>query len=296
MTVSGKRRLGRGLEALLGPTSVPEAAAAGTLRQIPVKSIQPNPFQPRRTLNQDAIDELANSMATSGLLQPIVLRPLEGDKYQLIAGERRWRAATKLGWEEIGAVIKEVDDRTLLTLALVENIQRDALNAIDEATGYQRLVDDFQMSHSEVAELIGRSRPSVANSLRLLHLPKSVQDLVQVGKLQMGHARALLQLSNPKQIERLAKIVADMGLSVRETESRARGDLPPQQRKPRKPKANAEESAENRRVADALRSYLQTDVAVTINKSGRGRLFIDFYSNDDLTRVLELVLGSPFEG
>ena len=297
MTVSKKRRLGRGLEALLGPTTIQDARNSGTLAQIPVTAIQPNPFQPRRTFDQAAIDELASSMASSGLLQPVVLRPLDAGAYQLIAGERRWRAALQLQWTEIGAVLREVDDRTLLTLALVENLQRDALSAIDEAVGYQRLVEDFQISHAEIANLVGKNRSTVANSLRLLNLPTSVQELVQTGDLQMGHARALLQLSDTQAMERLARLVVKLGLSVRETESRARDPGTARRRgKTERTPERGSSPREAKRVEDTLRQYLKTDVTVTQNTSGRGRLAIDFYSNDDLARVLELVLGAPFDG
>ena len=297
MTVSKKRRLGRGLEALLGPTTVPEARSAGTLKQIPVDAIQPNPFQPRRTFDQVAIDELATSMATSGLLQPVVLRPVDGGEYQLIAGERRWRAALQLEWKEIGAVLRDVDDKTLLTLALVENLQRDALSAIDEANAYKRLVEDYELSQGEIADLVGKKRSTVANSLRLLNLPASVQEMVQRGDLQMGHARALLQISDMEQIERIARMVVRLGLSVRETESRARGSGTSRKKKrTRRTTGTGAMSPEGKRVEEALRTYLQTDVTVTQADSGRGRLSIEFYSNDDLARLLELVLGEPFEG
>ena len=297
MTVSKKRRLGRGLEALLGPTTVPDARSAGELKQVSVTAIQPNPFQPRRTFDQAAIDELASSMASSGLLQPVVLRPFEDGTYQLIAGERRWRAALQLEWTEIGAVLREVDDRTLLTLALVENLQRDALSVIDEAIGYKRLVEDFQISHAEIANLVGKNRSTVANALRLLNLPVSVQDMVQRGEIQMGHARALLQLSDSRALERLARLVAKLGLSVRETESRARASgSPRRQAKSGRATKAARTTAEAKRVEDALREYLKTDVTVSQNASGRGRLEIDFYSNDDLARVLELLLGTAFDG
>ena len=297
MTVPKKRRLGRGLEALLGPTTVPDARSAGELKHVSVTAIQPNPFQPRRTFDQAAIDELASSMASSGLLQPVVLRPHGAGTYQLIAGERRWRAALQLEWTEIGAVLRDVDDRTLLTLALVENLQRDALSAIEEAVGYQRLVKDFQISHAEIANLVGKNRSTVANSLRLLNLPVSVQELVQRGDLQMGHARALLQLSDTRAIERLARLVVNLGLSVRETESRARGPATARRRaQTERATQSTDNSAEAKRVEDALRKYLKTDVTVMQNASGRGHLAIDFYSNDDLARVLELVLGAPFDG
>ena len=297
MTVSKKRRLGRGLEALLGPTTVPEAQSAGTLRQIPVTAIKPNPFQPRRTFSQEAIDELASSMAASGLLQPVVLRPIEAGEYLLIAGERRWRAAVQLEWKEIGAVIREADDRTLLTLALVENLQRDALSAIDEAIGYKRLVDEYELSHGEIADLVGKNRSTVANSLRLLNLPATVQDMVQRGDIQMGHARALLQIADIEEIERIARLVVKLGLSVRDTESRARGSRTAR-RKSRKgrQRESGQLSPETKRVEDALRSYLKTDVSVTQAETGKGRLAIEFYSNEDLARLLELVLGRPFDG
>jgi ParB family chromosome partitioning protein len=297
MTVSKKRRLGRGLEALLGPTTVPEAQNAGTLRQIPVHSIKPNPYQPRQTFSQAAIDELASSMASSGLLQPVVLRKVAVGEYQLIAGERRWRAAMQLEWKEIGAVIRDADDRTLLTLALIENLQRDALSAIDEATGYKRLMEDHELSHAEIAQLVGKNRSTIANALRLLNLPSSVQEMVQRGDLQMGHARALLQIADPKEIERIARTVVKLGLSVREAEARARGTRSAHRKvRPRSAHGTNDLSPETRRVEDALRTYLQTDVSITQSVSGKGRLAIDFYSNDDLARVLELVLGRPFDG
>lgn len=297
MTASKKQRLGRGLEALLGPTTVVEARNAGTLREVSVNAIEPNPFQPRHTFDQAAIDDLANSLRSSGLLQPVVLRPLQAGTYQLIAGERRWRAAMQLGWKTIGAVLRDVDDRTLLTLALVENLQRDQLTAIDEATGYRRLADEFGLPHSEIGRLVGRDRSTVANSLRLLHLPKTVQAMVQSGELQMGHARALLQLPGAAHMERLARQVVAGGLSVRETENRARGSAPSRRRPRSKSKENGSRiSSEAQRVVDALRRYLKTDVAVTEKGNGGGRLAIEFYSNDDLVRLLELVLGERFDG
>ncbi len=290
-----RRRLGRGLEALLGPATASEAQAAGVLRQIPVDAIRPNPYQPRHVLGEHAIEDLANSLRTAGLLQPVVLRPAGDGTYELIAGERRWRAARELQWRNIGAVVREVDDRTLLTLALVENLQRDALSPIDEANGYRRLVEDFDASQGDVAELVGRDRSTVANALRLLKLPQSVQHLVHRGELTTGHARALLQLREPREIEQLARLVVSAGLSVRETEARGRRARTPQ-RRPRTRKRGREVSAEVRRLEDTLRRYLKTDVFITDRGNGSGRLAIHFYSNDDLTRLLELILGVPFDG
>lgn len=292
---TARRRLGRGLEALLGPTTTTaEAQAEGTLRQIPIRDIRPNPYQPRRDFDQEALAELAASLESVGLLQPVVVRPSNGG-FELIAGERRLRAAERLGWSEIGAVVRDVDDRTLLTLALIENLQRDALSPIDEALAYQRLVEEFAVSHAEVATLVGRSRPTVANALRLLRLPEEVQDLIHRGALSTGHARALLQLTEPSAIPALARRAVDDELSVRELEALARGDRAPA-RRPRAGKARARRpDVETRRVEDALRRHLKTDVFLARRGKG-GRITINFYSNDDLARVLELILGRPFDG
>jgi ParB family chromosome partitioning protein len=290
-----RRRLGRGLEALLGPTTTAEAAAQGSLVQLPVAQIRPNPYQPRRAIDPDALAELAGSLQSAGLLQPIVVRRAAPGGYELIAGERRLRAAEHLGWSEIGAVVRDVDDRTLLTLALVENLQRDALSPIDEARGYQRLVEEFGVSHAEVAALVGRSRPVVANALRLLKLPDDVQDLLHHGELSTGHARALLQLATPSKIAALAQRAVAEGLSVRELEALGRGERAPE-RRPRAGRGRARKpDAEVRRVEDALRRHLKTDVFVVRRGKG-GRMTVNFYSNDDLARLLELILGQPFDG
>jgi len=290
-----RRRLGRGLEALLGPSSVAEAQAQGALVQLPVARIRPNPYQPRRAIDQDALSELASSMENAGLLQPIVVRKAGDDGYELIAGERRLRAAERLGWTEIAAVVRDVDDRTLLTLALVENLQRDALSPVDEALGYQRLVDEFGASHAEVADLVGRSRPVIANALRLLKLPDEVQDLLHRGELSTGHARALLQLAEPSKIVTFARRAVADGLSVRELEALGRGERPPA-RRPRAGKGRVRKlDPDVRRLEDVLRRHLKTDVFVVRRGKG-GRVTVNFYSNDDLARLLELILGQPYDG
>ena len=295
------KRLGRGLEALLGPVSREQAEASGALKELPVTSIRPNPFQPRTRLDEPALVELTASIEASGLLQPIVVRPRNG-AYELIAGERRWRAVQRLGWRTVPAVVKDADNQTLLTLALIENLQRHDLSAIDEALGYQRLMEEFKVPQAEVARMVGRSRPAVANLLRLLRLPESVRALVHEGKLNEGHARALLGLDDPKAASALAAEAAEQGLSVRDVEARVRGDAPMSTapaagglriRKPREPHAA---TADARRVEDALRKRLGTDVRVTAKRRGRGLLSISYYSNDDLARVLELILGEPFAG
>lgn len=294
------KRLGRGLEALLGPVSREQAEASGGLKELAVSSIRPNPFQPRTRLDEPALAELTASIEASGLLQPVVVRPRNGT-YELIAGERRWRAVQRLGWRTVPAVVKDADDQTLLTLALIENLQRHDLSAIDEALGYQRLMDEFKMPQAEVARMVGRSRPAIANLLRLLRLPADVRALVHEGKLSEGHARALLTLDDPAAASRLARETVEQGLSVRDVESRVRGDVPAaapvkgglRLRKPHEPHAA---TADARRVEDALRKRLGTDVRVTAKRRGRGLVSISYYSNDDLARLLELILGEPFAG
>ncbi len=291
----GGRRLGRGLESLLGPISREDAKAQGALRELPVAEVQPNPFQPRTQFDPATLAELADSIAASGLLQPVLVRERQGH-YELIAGERRLRAVQQLGWKEIPAVVKEVDDRTLLTLALIENLQRHDLSPIDEASGYQRLQEEFKLPQAEVARLVGRHRSTVANLLRLLKLPDDVRSMVHRGALSEGHARALLSLESPARISRLAQQAVDQAWSVRETEARVRHDgVSATSRAPR-PKRVLATSVEAQRVEDALRKHLGTDVRVTQKRKGRGLVSISYYSNDDLARLLELMLGRPFEG
>lgn len=292
------KRLGRGLEALLGTVSREQAQASGALQELPVGNILPNPLQPRSHINEAELVELTASIEASGLLQPVVVRSRNG-KYELIAGERRWRAVQRLGWSKIPAVIKEADDQTLLTLALIENLQRDDLTAIDEAAGYQRLTDEFQLGQAEIARLVGRDRSTVANLLRLLRLPDPIKSLIQSGKLSEGHARTLLAISDEPAMIALANETVEQQWSVRELEARTR-DVPApaaavsSPERPRAPQKMA--TADVRRVEDALRKRLGTDVRVTARRRGRGFLSISYYSNDDLARVLELILGEPFAG
>ena len=299
--MSETRRLGRGLEALLGPTTREQAEASGALRELPMTSVRPNPFQPRTRMDEGPLDELVASMQASGLLQPVLVRPRNGG-YELIAGERRWRAATRLGWTKIPAVVKDVDDQTLLTLALVENLQRDDLSPIDEAAGYQRLASEFKLPQGEIARLVGRNRATIANLLRLLQLPAEVQAMVHERKLTEGHARALLGLAEPAAMIAMAQQAADEGWSVREREARVRGDVPagteasPETAPRRARPAARAVTADAKRIEDALRKHLGTDVRVTTRRRGRGFLTLSYYSNDDLARLLELILGRPFQG
>ncbi len=293
---AGKRRLGRGLEALLGVPSVEEAARDGELRQLAVSEIRPNPFQPRRAFDPATLEDLKRSLASAGLLQPVVVREAETG-YQLVAGERRWRAAKDLGWRRIPAVVRDVDDRTLLTLALVENLQRASLSPIDEAEGYDRLAREFGLAHGEIAERVGRDRSTVANAIRLLKLPKAVQTLLDSGALTAGHARGLLSLPSDRDILRLAREAVAKDWSVRELEGHARTPrraTPGRAAAGKGPKRAA--PPESRRIEDALRKRLGTDARVVLTGKGKGHLSLRFYSSDDLARLLELLLGRRWDG
>ena len=290
----GRRRLGRGLEALLGPTRE-DAERDGSLVELAVVDIRPNPFQPRQDVDPAALEELKASIRQAGLLQPVVVRPTpEGGGYELIAGERRLRACQALGWERIPAVKREVDDRTALTLALIENLQRDDLSPVDEARGYERLLAEFKLAQQDVADAVGRDRSTVANALRLLKLPAAVLAMLHGGQLSVGHARALLAVEDPRAAATLAREAVAQDLSVREMEDRVRGGRAPV-RRPRL-KRGVGQAPEVRRVEDALRRRLGTDVRVTLRAKGKGQIHVAFYSNDDLARLLELMLGAPFDG
>lgn len=293
-TAAGRRRLGRGLEALLGPTRE-EAEREGSLVELPIKDIKPNPFQPRKTVDPAALEELVSSIKQAGLLQPVVVRRgAANGGYELIAGERRLRACQQLGWERIPAVQRDADDRTLLTLALIENLQRDDLSPVDEARGYERLIAEFNLAQQDVADAVGRDRSTVANALRLLKLPEVVLQMLHEGQLSVGHARALLAIEDQRTVTSLAREAVTQGLSVREVEDRVRGGRAPE-RRPRM-KRGLGVAPEVRRVEDALRRRLGTDVRVTLRAKGKGQIHLSFYSNDDLARLLELILGAPFDG
>lgn len=284
------RRLGRGLEALLGNASGLASSDEGALKSIPVSQIARNPFQPRKEFKAEELSELQESLNASGLLQPITVRRRPGkDGFELIAGERRLRAASKLGWKEIPAIIKEIDDKAILTLALIENLQRADLNPVEEGEGYYRLSHDFGMTQQQIAETVGKDRTTVANMLRVLQLPDGVRKLLEQGQLSLGHAKVLLALDDPARITRLAREIVAEGLTVRELERRLREEVPASGKKrpgrPRKP----DQQPEVRRIEDRLRKFLQTDVSLNVGKNNRGTLTIQFYSADDLERVLEVL-------
>jgi ParB family chromosome partitioning protein len=297
--MSETKRLGRGLEALLGPVSREAAEESGALRELPMASLRPNPYQPRTRLDESALAELTASIEASGLLQPVVVRP-RGDSYEIIAGERRWRAAERLGWTRIPAVVREVDDQTLLTLALIENLQRHDLSPIDEAKGYKRLGDEFRLPQSEIARTLGRNRSTIANLLRLLQLPEEIQAMVHRSDLSEGHARALLGVGDPERMLQLAREAATHGWSVREMEGIVAGQREASAAAPGRAVTRKSQRgttpADAKRIEDALRKHLGTDVRITSRRRGRGFLTVSYYSNDDLARLLELILGAPYQG
>ena len=297
MTVAAEktpRRLGRGLEALLGSATGLSSSDDGALRSIPIGQIGPNPFQPRREFNAEELDELQESLKASGLLQPITVRRRQGkDGFEVIAGERRLRAATMLGWKEIPAIIKEIDDRTLLTLALVENLQRADLNPIEEGEGYHQLSKDFGMTQQQIAETVGKDRTTIANMLRLLQLPAAVRTLLQEGHLSMGHAKVLLGLEDSARITSLSQEIVKEGLTVRDIERRLRDMVTPRDgKKAGRPRTVDRQSPEARRIEDRLRRFLQTDTVLKVGAGNRGTMTVHFYSSDDLERLLER-MGVP---
>jgi ParB family chromosome partitioning protein len=293
-----KPRLGKGLGALLSAAQerTPDVPASD-LQVIAISRIRPNPFQPRRTFNPDELAELEASLKSTGLLQPISVRR-KGDAFELIAGERRLRAATNLGWKEISAVVREFDDQTMLVLALVENLQRANLNAIEEARGYKRLLEDFQLTQQQVADAVGKDRTTVTNLLRVLSLPDAIQRMVEQGELTTGHARALLALPPAQSALDLATRVVAEKLSVREVEQIVRelSGLQPTpaqaaQSSPKKQTSSPSPDPAVRRLEDDLRKHFQTDVKVFVSQDGKGRIELNFYSNDDLARLIELITG-----
>jgi ParB family transcriptional regulator, chromosome partitioning protein len=311
MSADTPRRLGRGLEALIStarqqrePSSAPVAETStegANLKRIRLADVTANRFQPRRTFTEPELVELEASIRASGLLQPIVVREIGNGKWELVAGERRLRAVTRLGWTEVPAVVRDFDDRAMLTLALVENLQRADLNPLEEAEGYQRLIDEFGLTQLQVAEAVGKDRTSVTNLLRVLSLPPAVRQLVEGRQISAGHARALLPIKDERQQVELANEIVAHQLSVREVEARAREITNPTPATPKptdRVKNPAPESGQDRastpalrRIEDQFRKRLQTDVQVQMLGNERGVVRITFYSADDLDRLLDAIVG-----
>jgi ParB family transcriptional regulator, chromosome partitioning protein len=275
------RGLGRGLDALLGGSSTPRDNDA--LAQLAVSSLRPGKYQPRTRMDEASLAELADSIRARGVIQPIVVRPVGTSQYEILAGERRWRAARLAGLDHVPAIVREVPDEAALGIGLIENIQREDLNPIEEANGLKRLVVEFKLTHEQVAGAIGRSRASVTNLLRLLELAPAVQEMLQDGKIDMGHARALLALSKSRQVE-VAGQVAARGLSVRETERLV------QQASSAPPAARAGKhrlDADSRRLEEELAESLGATVHLKPRSSGKGSLVIDYSNLEQLQGLVK---------
>ena len=273
--------LGRGLDALLGGGS--KARSDGELANLAVRSLRPGKYQPRTRMDQASLAELADSIRVRGILQPVVVRPVDDGGYEILAGERRWRAAQLAGLERIPALVREVADDVALGIGLIENIQREDLNPIEEAAGLKRLIDEFRLTHEETAKAVGRSRSAVTNILRLLELTRPVQEMLLDGRLDMGHARALLGVGKAKQVE-LAGQVAHRGLSVRETERLVQHatEAPRAGAKAARPKLDAD----TRRLQEELSEAIGATVTVKPRRGGRGSLVIDYASLEQLDGIV----------
>lgn len=272
--------LGRGLDALLSEGETPEGERLLTL---PVGSLTPGRYQPRTRMDEVALAELASSIKSQGLMQPILARSVTGGKYEIIAGERRWRACQLAGLKEVSVLVRDVPDEAALKMALIENIQREDLNPLEEAQGLQRLISEFTMTHQSVAESVGRSRTAVTNLLRLLNLAKPVQTLLMEGQMDMGHGRALLALSNTRQVEAAHEVVK-RDLSVRETERLVARLL-----KPASPRQEEKRDRDVIRLEETLSEKFAAKVSIRSNRKGAGRLTVEFESLDKLDEILKRI-------
>lgn len=293
--MSTKKGLGRGLGALLGDTALQMEENAADPARISIYKIEPNPLQPRKQFDELELQALADSITANGLIQPLALRRLPNGYYQIIAGERRWRACRLAGLEEVPAVILEADDQKAMELALIENLQRQDLNPVEEALGYQSLMQDYALTQEQVAQQVGKSRPAIANALRLLQLPEEILDVLASGALSAGHARALLQLQDAHLQAIAAQKIAALDLSVRQAER-----LCKQMSHEAAPKAEPEAAAplEVDYIAEceaALSRQLGRGVKI-INGKRKGRFELEFYGQEDLQRLLELLSAIPAEG
>ncbi len=288
-----RKGLGRGLDALLGiADDQPEELAAteaeatsGTakevLRDLPIEFMQRGKYQPRRDMHPEALEELANSISAQGVMQPIVVRPIGEDRYEIIAGERRWRASQQAGLDVIPAIIRDVSDEAAIAMALIENIQREDLNAIEEAQALIRLQQEFELTQEEVARAVGKSRATVANLMRLMSLQETVRTMIERGDIEMGHGRALLSLDGPKQLE-AARVCVARGLSVRQTEELVRKLQQPEAEKTTPQKMDAD----TRRLQDELSDQLGVPVLIQQNARGKGKLVLKYNSLDELEGIL----------
>ena len=286
--MNGKRKsLGKGLDALLPKALEDPPAPRDGLSALAVETVYRSPHQPRRRINEEGIEELAASIRSQGLLEPIIVRPRAEGGYEIVAGERRWRAAQRVGLESIPALIRDIDDRQAMAIALIENIQREDLNPLEEAAAFKRLQAEYDMTHEEIADAVGRTRPAVSNLLRLLNLAPGVRRMIDDGQLEMGHARALLTLPVDEQLA-AGREVARRSLSVRQTEALVKrllsGETP-----------GPEPDPDTRRLERSTSDYLGAPVKITTNPKGRGRIVIRYASLDELDGILAR-MGARNEG
>ncbi|MAY43087.1 MULTISPECIES: ParB/RepB/Spo0J family partition protein [unclassified Neptuniibacter] len=288
-----KRGLGKGLDALLSSVndveekvSTPEAEAIDGYRLLPVDVIQRGRYQPRRDIEPQALEELANSIKAQGVMQPIVVRPIDSDRYEIIAGERRWRATQMAELFEIPAIVKDVPDEAAIAMALIENIQRENLNPIEEAISLQRLQEEFELTQQEVADAVGKSRSAVTNLLRLMNLTDEVKKMLEYGDLEMGHARALLSLESEKQIM-AAHEISGQGLSVRQTEALVKKLQ--QENEPAVEKKKPVENVRLNELAGELSIRFATNVAISENAKGKGKITINYDDAETLDSILEVL-------
>ncbi len=285
--MSTQKGLGRGLGALLGDYSAdPQPdAPQGTVR-VPLQRVEPNPLQPRKAFDAEALQALADSIAEHGIIQPLTVRPIENGYYQIIAGERRWRAARLAGLNEVPVVVMEVDDKEAMELALIENLQRQDLNPIEEALGYQSLLNDYHMTQEQAAQRVGKSRPAVANALRLLSLAPEVQELLADGTLSAGHAKAILMLREAKQQLLAAQRIVNLQLSVRQAENLCRSMAKKPAEPPKTEEVQVDYIAE---CEKSLSRHLGRGVKI-VNGKHKGRFELEFYGQDDLQQLLDALL------
>lgn len=280
MPPKSKSGLGRGLDSLISVSGSLNAQDANRLTQIPVSQIRPGRYQARVQMDEASLQELADSIRAQGIIQPITVREYGLDSYEIIAGERRWRAAQLAGLDEVPAVIKQTNDKTAMAMGLIENIQRENLNPIEEAQGFRRLIDEFELTHEAIAEAVGRSRSTITNSLRLLKLPAPVQEMLAARLLEMGHARALVSLPVAQQLE-LANKAVKHGWSVRETEKRSQDALKA------RPAAKAQPHPDVRRIAEELTEKLGAVVEIKTRNQKSGQIIIRFDSAEQFQQLLE---------
>ena len=284
--VSKKRGLGRGLDALLGDVSQDENNLNDSLQHFPLDMIQPGKYQPRMDMSQESLEELADSIRSQGLVQPIVVRPIDGGHYEIIAGERRWRASKLAGLESVPVLIKDVSDRNAIAMALIENIQRENLNPMEEANALHRLREEFELTHQQTAEAVGKSRATISNLLRLRNLNDDVKKLLENCDLEMGHARTLLALEGESQSEAALQIV-EKGLSVRETEQLIRRLLKPSTAdKQEVPQPSLEEIE---RIEQRIADKLGKGFSIKHRPNGKGKLVFDYSNLDELKRLIKQI-------